>query len=91
MKTKLSNKLGPQAKKAAITGSKGTMIDGHLIVTANADMEAIKDSLKSLQVELGHYNKDTHQLSIHVPTHQLKAVVEINGVVYLEAATKLSI
>ena len=91
MKTRLSNKLSPRAKKAAVLNSHQEMVDGHLLLAPNVDIKAIRDRLEDLSVSVGHYNKDTCQLSVSVPANQLNAVAHIDGVVYVEAATNYSV
>ena len=87
---RLSSKLSPQAKKLVLSGAKGKMVDGLLMVTTVVELSTLKEKLGGLNIQINSVNEKTRQLNISVPVDQLEPLVSQEGVIYFEAATTYS-
>lgn len=86
MKTRLSGRLSPAAKKQLLTGA-GRPVQALLQVAPVADLPALCEQLAALGAAAGSWMEETRLLSAEVPADRLAEVAELEGVVYVDAAT----
>lgn len=86
MKTRLSGRLSPAAKKQLLTGA-GRPVQALLQVAPVCDLPALREQLAALGATAGSWLEETRLLSAEIPADRLGEAADLPGVVYLDAAT----
>lgn len=85
MKHRLSNRLSPAAKKAALTAPPGEPVHVLLQVAAGTDPEALRRGLEALGAKVSSWMEETHLLAAAVPASRLEEAADLPGITYVEA------
>jgi len=90
VKTRLSGRLSPGAKKRLLAAAPGDVVRCLLSVAPAADVEALRRALAEHGATVQSWLEETRLLSADVPAERLAEVADLPGVVYVEAATGYS-
>jgi hypothetical protein len=86
MKTRLSGRLSPEAKKRFLTAAEEP-VSALLQVAPTADLPALRASLEAAGGRLGSWMEETRLLSVEIAAGRLEEVADLPGVAYVDAAT----
>lgn len=90
MKRRLSARLSPDAKKRLLLGTPGERVAVSLAVAPAADPEAVGAALAAAGGEVRAWLAEPRLLTAEIGVERLAEVAEIDGVVVVETAARLS-
>ena len=88
MKTKLSSRLSPGAKKQLLSAREGEILHSLLQVSPTADVPSLRQDLAAVGAAVRSWMEETRLMSVDIPAERLTEVADFRGVTYVEAATK---
>ncbi|HEX6203783.1 MAG TPA: hypothetical protein VF100_12335 [Thermoanaerobaculia bacterium] len=90
MKRRLPSRLSPDAKKRHLLGAPGERVAVLVGVAPAADPDAVGAAVAAAGGELRAWLAEPRLLTADVPVERLAAIAEIDGVVTVETAARLS-
>jgi hypothetical protein len=87
MKSRLSDRLSPRAKKAALRVQPGERVHVLLSVSAKADLAELRRALEALGAEISSISPETRTVAAAVPGDALSAVAAMREITYVDAAS----
>ena len=88
MKTRLSSRLSPGAKKQFLSAGTGDTFQGLLQVAPTADIPSLHRELAAVGGTVRSWMEETRLMSVEIPAERLPEVADFQGVTYVEAGTK---
>jgi len=90
VKRQLPKNLAPGARKLVMTRSdKGTLVSISLEYASDKKRESIERSLVDLGVNIKAVQQETRNMSLETSSANLEAIADLDGVVYVDANSKL--
>lgn len=90
MRRHLPKNLAPSARKLVLTSSdQDTMVSIQLEYASEKNRESIEQNLVDLGVNIKAVQQETRNMSLETSSANLEAIAAIDGVVYVDANSKL--
>jgi len=90
VKRQLPKNLAPGARKLVMTNSdEGTLVSISLEYASDKKRESIERSLVDLGVNIKAVQQETRNMSLETSSANLEAIADLDGVVYVDANSKL--
>ncbi|MCP4898598.1 MAG: hypothetical protein GY906_16620 [bacterium] len=88
MKSRLSKRLSPKAKKLALLGEEGQRVKAFVQLAPQADIDSLRDEIAGLRGLVTASMVETRSLSVEVDVDQLEKVANLKGVLYVDAGSR---